>query len=101
MAKPFILSTILTHLSIANVWNVAVIGTQIDKWPVVISISTFKMQVSVLKLTNIDDINIHSWDGRVNPHVDKYWWFDIHLRDGSWQILMLSIFTCEMEFDKN
>ena len=32
MAKPFILSTILTHLSIANVWNVAVIGTLIDKW---------------------------------------------------------------------
>ena len=86
MAKPFILSTILTHLSIANVWNVAVIGTQIDKrWWYQFPLLKWRC----LKSKNIDDINIHSWDGRVNPHVDKYWWFDIYFWDGGWQILMI------------
>ena len=102
MAQPFILLTILTHLSIANVWNVAVIGTQIDKrWWYQFPLLKWRC----LKSKNIDDINIHSWDGRVNPHVDKYWWFDIYFWDGGWQILMIYqililmilIFTCEME----
>ena len=85
MAKPFILSTILTHLSIANVWNVAVIGTQIDKWwwyqfpplkcrcqysnwqILMILIFTREMDVSTLMLTNIDDLIFTS-----EMEVDKY-----------------------------